>query len=114
MRGVVCLVLMAACGSGPAIQPDAAVEPDAGIANGGPYWDCWFWQDTSATVDMCSPQCSNRTLLGRFVFGEKNTCEYAPGQMCPREFMTGPAHESDTGCCVPTTNPERVQFVSCL
>lgn len=98
------------------IEPEADAGVDAAdFPTGSEYWPCYFWEGTSETVSKCSPQCSNETLLGRLSFGEGNTCEIRPGEMCPTEFMTAPAYESGAGCCVYSTSPfERVEFLGCL
>jgi hypothetical protein len=105
------VVLLAACSSTPNIHPDAAPTGDAAtIGTSAEYWPCYFW-DNDAT--KCSPKCANKTLLGRLVFGEMNTCTTAAGE-CPRELMTGPAAESGAGCCVYSEQPfKRVEFLGC-
>lgn len=101
-------------------MPDAGAEVDAGVVipGGGEYWQCWAWEEVSPTLawpaQRCSPKCSNETLLGRLVFGENNTCEYAPGVFCPTERMTGPSYQAGHGCCIYVAPPqERVEFVPC-
>jgi hypothetical protein len=111
---LVAAILCCACGDDSTFDGDAGVDGPS-IPTSGTYWPCHAWTETSSTLTKCAPKCANRTLLGRFVWGVGNTCEYQPGQMCPTEFMTGPAYEGGTGCCVYSETPtERVEFVGCL
>ena len=118
MRSLVVVVaVLSACGNDDQVRPDAdpLVDPDPALPTSGAYWPCHAWDEVSTTLEKCSPNCANKTLLGRFVWGVGNTCEYQPGQMCPPEFMTGPAYQGGTGCCVYSKTPtERVEFLGCL
>ena len=105
MRTLIAVMVLAACDN-----DTQTTDTDAGAG----YWPCHARGDISPTLSECSPRCANRTLLGRLVWGDGNTCEFRHGEFCAVESMTGPAYDSDTGCCVYSKEPERVDFTSCI
>jgi len=115
MKWLTAIVLLG-CGEDVAVLPDAApvIDADNSIApSTAGYWPCFAWNDVSTTVEKCDPKCANESLLGRLVWGEKNTCEYKPGVFCPPVFMTGQTGRGGVGCCVYRAKPEQVDFYAC-
>lgn len=107
------LVSLMACRDIEVVPPDAAATDAHGDfpPSTTEYWPCYFWE---GDVTRCAPKCSNRTLLGRLVWGETNTCEHKPGVICPTEMMSGDADKPGAGCCEPNEGLKRVDWFVCL